>query len=101
LRQLDPTDRDSLPREALRETDITNPESIPREVLRKVDPSEKIDNWVDDRVDSAAARVNQQIAQTGSNTQDQVIKIAMVIGGLAGFLFLLSVLRGILKRVFA
>ena len=101
LRQLDPTDRDSLPREALRETDITNPESIPREALRKVDPSEKIDNWVDDRVDSAAARVNQQIAQTGSNTQDQVIKIAMVIGGLAGFLFLLSVLRGILKRVFA
>jgi hypothetical protein len=101
LRQVDPTNRNSLPREVLRETDITNPDSIPREELRKVDPSKKVDSWVDDRVDSAAGKINQQIAQTGSNTQEQVIKIAMVVGGLAGFLFLLSVLRGILKRVFA
>ncbi|MEO8890287.1 MAG: hypothetical protein ABI417_01935, partial [Coleofasciculaceae cyanobacterium] len=72
-------------------------DSVVRKTLRSADPSTKVDSWVNDRANNA----NRQISEAGSNIQDQLMKGALIVGGLSGFLFLLSVLRGIMKKIFA
>jgi hypothetical protein len=98
-REIDITNQDSESRELGREIDITNQDSEIRELGRKVDPSTKVDDWVDDRVNNAGEAASQQAEEIGQTSLNFAIQIAMVIGGLVSFLFVLSILRGLMKRI--
>jgi hypothetical protein len=98
-REIDVTNPDSTVREVGREIDITNQDSEIRELGRKVDPSTKVDNWIDDRVNNAGEAASQQAEEIGQTSLNFAIQIAMVIGGLVSFLFVLSILRGLMKRI--
>jgi hypothetical protein len=98
-REIDITNQDSEIRELGREIDITNQDSEIRELGRKVDPSTKVDDWVDDRVNNAGEAASQQAEEIGQTSLNFAIQIAMVIGGLVSFLFVLSILRGLMKRI--
>lgn len=98
-REVDITNQDSGIRELGREIDITNQDSDIRELGREVDPSTKVDEWVDDRVNNAGEAASQQAEEIGQTSLNFVIQIAMVIGGLVSFLFVLSILRGLMKRI--
>ena len=98
-READPTDRNSAVRELGREIDITHQNSEIRELGRKVDPSEKVDKWIDHRVNNAGEAAGQQVEEIGQTALNFAIQIAMVIGGLVSFLFVLSILRGLMKRI--
>jgi hypothetical protein len=98
-REVDPTNPDSTVRELGREVDPTNPDSAVRELGREVDPSKKVDGWIDDRIKNAGEATGQQAEEIGQTALSFAIKIAMVIGGLVSFLFVLSILRGLMKRI--
>jgi sorbitol-specific phosphotransferase system component IIA len=113
-REIDITDQNSEIRELGREIDITNQDSDIRELGREVDPSTKVDEWVDDRVNNAGEAASQQaeeivnnVGEAASQQAEEIgqtslnfaIQIAMVIGGLVSFLFVLSILRGLMKRI--
>jgi hypothetical protein len=98
-REIDITNQNSEIRELGREIDITNQNSEIRELGRKVDPSEKVDKWIDHRVNNAGEAAGQQVEEIGQTALNFAIQIAMVIGGLVSFLFVLSILRGLMKRI--
>ncbi|MBW4549280.1 MAG: hypothetical protein KME25_33465 [Symplocastrum torsivum CPER-KK1] len=109
-REVDITNQNSEIRELGREIDITNQDSGIRELGREVDPSTIADDWVDDRVKNFGEAADQQVEEIGQTAGQQIeetgqtvlnfaIQIAMVIGGLVSFLFVLSILRGLMKRI--